>query len=186
MHTGPRQTMTTQGDNTMPTRAEIEAAHKQADARLDQLQPLMQQYEADALLDDGGKWSVRDCLSHVAASARVGTFGRRALDRLDNPPAPAAPGAAPFNIDEATQKQVEERKDKSIADLIAEAKEAHAASLEDLAAIDDASLQRKVPAARPGAPELSVGGTVLRMLEYHEAGQVDRIEATLRARTRWS
>ncbi len=169
----------------MPTRTEIEAAIRQADARLDALQPLVQQYEHDALLDDGGKWSVRDCLSHVAASARVGAAGRRALDRLDAPPAPAS-APPPLNIDEVTQQQVEERKQRSVAELVAEAKAAHAASLEDLAGIDDAALQRKVPAARPGGPELSIGGTILRSLEYHEAGQIDRIEAALRARTRWS
>ena len=73
----------------MANRQAIEAAFQQADARLDRLHPLMQSYENDKLLDDGGKWSVRDCLSHVAASARVSAMGQRAYDRLKNPPAPA-------------------------------------------------------------------------------------------------
>ena len=32
---------------------------------------------------------------------------------------------------------------------------------------------------------LTFGGMTLRMLEYHEGGQLDRIENALRARTRW-
>ncbi len=57
----------------MTTRQQLQEAIVSADARLDRLQPLMEQYQHDALLDDGGKWSVRDCLSHVGASIDGGT-----------------------------------------------------------------------------------------------------------------
>ena len=46
------------------------------------LKVLIQTYESGALLDDSGKWSVRDCLSHVAASSRVSGAGQRGLAGL--------------------------------------------------------------------------------------------------------
>jgi len=167
----------------MANRQALEAAFQKADARLDRLCPLMQTYERDALLDDGGKWSVRDCLSHVAASARVSVAGQRGLERLrGQPTAPAAPA---MPIDDRTALQVAERKDKSVAQLVDEAKQAHVAAMQDIRAMDDATLDTKVPDMQPGRPAASVGGLILRMLEYHEGGQVDRIENALRVRTRW-
>lgn len=168
----------------MTTRQELQEAITAADARLDRLQALMEQYQHDALLDDGGKWSVRDCLSHVAASARVSMAGRRALDSARGEARPAAAGGP--SIDERTAQQVTERKDKSIADLIAETKQAHAAALQDLAAMTDADLATAVPAPAPDRPGSSVAGATLRMLEFHEGGQVDRIENALRLRSRWT
>ena len=88
-------------------------------------------------------------------------------------------------MDERNAQQVEERKGKSIAELIEEAKQAHAAAWEDVRGMNDASLDTKVPDMQPGRPATSVGGIILRMLEYHEGGQVDRIENALRVRTRW-
>ena len=35
-----------------------------------------------------------------------------------------------------------------------------------------------------GTP-VSVGGIILRTLEYHEGGQMDRIESAIKMRTRW-
>lgn len=169
----------------MAARQAIEAAFRAADARLDSLQALMQTYEHDRLLDDGGKWSVRDCLAHVAATARVSTFGQRAFERvIRTTPAPAPTPGGP-TIDDRTAQQVAERADKSIAELIAEAKQAHVDALREIAAMPDATLDTTIPPAQPGGPTTTVGGTVLRMLEYHEGGQVDRIENALRARTRW-
>ena len=173
----------------MATRQELEAAIREADARLDRLQPLMEQYERDALLDDGGKWSVRDCLSHVAASARISMAARRALDSVSGAPRPAAPAASPAtpapSVDERTAQQVAERKEKSIAELIAETKQAHAGALQDLAAMSEADLATPIPAPAPDRPGTSVGGAALRMLEFHEGGQMDRIENALKLRTRW-
>ena len=168
----------------MATRQELQAAITAADGRLDRLQPLMEQYQNDVLLDDGGKWSVRDCLSHIAASARVSMAGRRALDSVRGESRPAVAGGP--TIDERTAQQVAERRDKSIADLIVETKQAHAAALEDLAAMSDSDLATAVPAPAPDRPGTSVAGAALRMLEFYEGGQVDRIENALRLRTRWS
>lgn len=168
----------------MASRQALDAAFRAADARLDRLAPLIETYANDPLLDDGGKWSVRDCLSHVAASALVSAAGRRALQRArgETPP-PAAPGGP--TLDERTQAQVEERNGKSIAEIVAEAKAAHATAIAEIRAMSDADLDTKVPPAQGSGPAQSVGGAMFRMLEYHEARQVDRIEDALRLRTRW-
>ena len=171
----------------MATRQELQEALREADARLDRLQPLMEQYENDALLDDGGKWSVRDALSHVAATGRVSMAGQRALDRVrgQTPPAPQGGGGGP-TVDERNQQQIADRSGKSIAELIAETKQAHATAIEDIAKLDDEALATPVPDMQPTRPGSSVGGVMLRMLEYHEGGQMDRIESALRLRTRWT
>jgi DinB family protein len=168
----------------MANRQAIEAAFRAADRRLDRLAPLIATYESDRLLDDSGKWNLRDCLCHVAASARVSGMAQRALDRLEGKaPPPAAPGGP--TVDERNQQQIEARAGKSVEDLVAEAKQGHAVAWEDVRAMTDATLDTKVPDMQPGRPAASVGGLVLRMLEYHEGGQMDRIENALRVRTRW-
>jgi hypothetical protein len=164
----------------------MEGAFRAADARLDRLAPLMASYADDRLLDDGGKWSIRDCLSHVAASARVSMMGQRALERATGQgQPPAAGGGGGGGPDERNQQQIEERKSKSVAELVAEAKQAHADSQTDIRAMTDAQLDTKVPPMQPGGATVSVGGIILRTLEYHEGGQMDRIESALKMRTRW-
>lgn len=168
----------------MANRQAIEGAFRNADARLDRLRPLMETYERDMLLDDGGKWTVRDCLSHVAASARVSGAGQRALARAGGQaPAPAAPGGP--TMDERNQQGVTERAGKSVAELVQETKDAHAAAWEEIRKMTDAELDTKVPDMQAGRPGSSVGGIILRFLEYHEGDQMNRIENALRLRTRW-
>jgi hypothetical protein len=163
----------------------MEGALRAADARLDRLAPLMASYADDRLLDDGGKWSVRDCLSHVAASARVSVGGQRALERATGQAQAPAPGGGGGGPDERNQQQIEERKNKSVAEIVAEAKQAHADALADIRALTDAQLDTKVPPMQSGGATVSVGGIILRMLEYHEGGQMDRIESAMKMRTRW-
>jgi hypothetical protein len=143
----------------------------------------MASYADDKLLDDGGKWTVRDCLSHVAASARVSMMGQRALERATGQAQPPAQGGP--SPDERNQQQIEERKGKSVAEIVAEAKQAHVDAQADIRALTDAQLDTKVPPMQPGGIAASVGGIILRTLEYHEGGQMDRIESALKVRTRW-
>ena len=173
----------------MAARQAMESAFKAADTRLDRLAPLIEAYGDDRLLDDGGTWSVRDALAHVALAARVSGFGQRALQRARGEapaPAAAAPGApAAPSIDERNRQAIDAIASKSIADLVAQAKQGHADSWEDIRAMSDADLDTKVPPMQAGGMTQSVGGIILRTLEYHEAGQMDRIEAALKMHTRW-
>lgn len=169
----------------MANRQALEQAFQAADRRLDRLAPLMASYADDRLLDDGGKWTIRDCLCHVAATARVSGMAQRALDRLTATTPPPAPAPGGPSIDERNQQQITDRADKSVADLVAEAKAGHAAAWEDVKAMTDANLDTKVADMQPNRPMLSAGGLILRHLEYHDGGQMDRIENALRVRTRW-
>lgn len=170
----------------MANRQALEGAIKAADARFDRLAPLMDSYQADRLLDDGGKWSVRDCLAHVAASARISGAGQRALQRVrGEAPAPTPPQPGAPSMDERNLQQSTDRTDKPIQAIVDETKAAHAAAWEDVRTMSDADLDTKVPDAANGRPAPSVGGLILRSLESHEMRQLDHIEDALKARTRW-
>ena len=170
----------------MVSRATIETALAAADARLIALQPLMETYAAERLLDDQGRWSVRDCLCHVAQGSRVSWGARRALWRLDPTSAPAAASVPGPSIDERNQLEIEKRTGLSVAELVQEAVIGHRKALDDLRGWDDATLDLSVPDTQVTRPAQSVGGNFLRFLEYHEGGQVDRIEAAINVRTRWA
>ncbi|MFN8639121.1 MAG: hypothetical protein U0360_06605 [Dehalococcoidia bacterium] len=66
-------------------------------------------------------------------------------------------------------------------DLLAEAKEAHRVAWETVRGMTDAVLDTKVPDMQPDRPAASVGGDPAPA-EYHEGGQLDRIENALRVR----
>ncbi|MBM3946327.1 MAG: DinB family protein [SAR202 cluster bacterium] len=167
----------------MASRFAIQDAIKESEARLARLVPLMETYADSKLLDDGDKWTVKACLSHIAASARVTAGAQRAIDRAAGKAPPAPPGG--MSVDERNEQQVTERRGKSIAELVDETKKAHAQALEDLRAMDDTALGKKVQAFGPNSAEQSVSGVILRTIEYHEGGQMDRIECALKSHTRW-
>ena len=91
-----------------------------------------------------------------------------------------------MSVDERNQQAIEARASKSVADLVDEAKAGHVAALEALKAWDDAALAQQIPDAQPNRPSQSLAGNILRTLEYHEGGQMDRIEAALNVRGRWA
>ncbi|MSP22963.1 MAG: DinB family protein [Dehalococcoidia bacterium] len=169
----------------MANRQALDGAFTAANARLDRLAPLIETYADDRLLDDGGKWSIRDCLCHIAATARVTGAAQRGLDRVNGVTPPAAPAVGAPTVDDRNQQQIEASASKSIAELIEETKAGHAAAIEGIRAMTDATLDTKIPDMQPTRPMLTAGGLTLRMLEYHEGGQLDRIENALRTRMRW-
>ena len=160
----------------MTVKEEIESALKAADERLDALTDSMSARQDARLVDDDGKWSVRDCLSHVAATARVSGGAMRALSRArgEGEPAPAPTSTPAPSVDERNQMQIEERASKSVEELVAEIKAGHALAWSDVQALDEEALGTDVQG-------VTVGAMVLRSLQGHEGGQVDRIEAALRA-----
>ncbi|MSQ12573.1 MAG: DinB family protein [Dehalococcoidia bacterium] len=167
----------------MASRFAIQDAMKESEARLARLGPLMETYAGSPLLDDGGKWTVKACLSHIAASGRVTAAAQRALDRASGKAPPPAPGG--MSVDERNEQQVAERRGRSIAELAEETHRGHAQALEDLRGMDDSVLGKKVPGFGPNAPEQSVSGVIMRQIEYHEGGQMDRIEYAFKLHTRW-
>jgi hypothetical protein len=156
----------------MVTRDEIAEAFRANDARIDALRGRILDRPEHKLLE--GEWRVRDALSHLAARANPVP---RILERIDQ----GGDGAPPrINIDEINHGQVEERRNDSAADLIAELKAGHAAAVEALTDVDDELLALEIPLGfRPGTATV---GEMLRMAGAgHEGTHLDQIEASLAA-----
>ena len=169
----------------MASRQSIEDAIKASEARLQRLLPMMESYENLPLLDDGGKWSVRGALSHIAASAHVTVGAQRALDRAAGKAPPPAPSGPQMSGDERNEQQIKDRMHKSIAEIVEETKQGHAKALEDVKGMNDMVLGTKVAGMGANAPRVSASGLIMRQIEYHEGGQIDRIEYAIKSKTRW-
>lgn len=153
---------------------DIEAAIRAIDERLGALRGRILKAGDTALAE--GTWHVRDALSHLAARANgVDRVVQRAL-AAENPSAPQPP--APRSIDDINAGQVEERRDRSIEDLLAEIEAGHAAAITAARALDDELLGRMLPLGfRPG--EAAVADMILRGGPGHDGNHLDQIEAVL-------
>ena len=148
----------------MPGRDELIQGFQGLDARLDAL--------SDAIIANPeaplpeGEWRVRDALSHLAASSNPVP---RVLERAGGGEGGGMPG---------NDEQVAERADVSAADLIAEVKAGHEASIAALADADDAVFAVEIPLGfRPG--DIAVGDLLGMLVTSHESGHIDDIEAAL-------
>ena len=148
----------------MPTRDELIQGFQGLDARIDGLSDAIVANPEAALPE--GEWRVRDALSHLAASSNPVP---RVVERARGGEAGAMPG---------NDEQVAARADASAADLIAEVKAGHAASIAALADVDDALLATEIPLGfRPG--DIAVGDLLGMLVTSHESGHIDDIEAAL-------
>ncbi|MEX2228027.1 MAG: maleylpyruvate isomerase N-terminal domain-containing protein [Dehalococcoidia bacterium] len=157
----------------MTTRDEIVEAIRAVDARIDGLRERILA-RPDAPLPEG-TWCVRDALSHLAARANgVARVVARAAPRASGAP-PAPP---PRGIDEINAGQVEERSDRTAAELLAEISAGHAAAIAALAGVDDATLAQEIPMGfRPG--DIAVADMTLRGGPGHDGNHLDQVEAAL-------
>ena len=156
-------------------RAEIVQALQEADERVERLRPAILGHADAPLLE--GEWTVRDCLSHVAARAEVTAIVARLEERL----AAAAAGQTPaMNVDDINRGQVEERAGRSVEALLDEVVANHARAAEELADLSDARMEQRVPNFR-GAGDSSMAEVVLRNVHGHESGHLDAIEQAIAA-----
>ena len=156
----------------MTTRDDITTNIRAIDARLGALH--------DRIIEGGdrplpeGTWRVRDALSHLAARANGVD---RVLQRLRAYEA-GTPFVPPQTIDEINAGQVEERRDASVAELLDEIRAGHAAALEALSHVDNATLAKEMPQGfRPG--DSPIADMIQRGGPGHEGGHIDQIEAAL-------
>lgn len=156
----------------MATRQEIVEALHASDARIGELRGRILDRPEHPLPE--GEWRVRDALSHLAARANAVPRVLERIERLDS----GGPEAPRINIDEINHGQVKERHGVSAVDLLAEIKAGHAAAIEGLQNIDEATLTRELPLGfRPGTTTV---GEMLRMAGAgHEGTHLDAIEAAL-------
>lgn len=162
----------------MTIRQQILDAMRRADERLEKLRASITAHPDARLLE--GTWTVRDCLSHVAARSVVTSIVRRVEQRLA-----AARGGelVAIDINAINHGQVEERKGATAAQLVDEAQAGHRQAAAELAAMSDEQLARRMPEFR-GAGDVSIGELALRIIQRHEAGHVDSVEAAIAAVTR--
>jgi len=159
----------------MTVQDEFIAAVNATDARIEAMREQILAGGEKPLLE--GTWRVREALSHLAARsngvARVLQRVEAAANAADAPPTPR-------NIDEINAGQVDERSEKSVAELLDEIREGHQAAIAAVQQIDDATLEKSIPLGfRPGeatvAQLLTMGGP------GHDNNHLDQVEAALRA-----
>jgi hypothetical protein len=154
-------------------RSEIAQALLEADERVERLRPAILANANAPLLE--GKWSVRDCLSHVASRAYVTAIVARMEQRL----AQAAAGQTPtMNVDDINRGQVEERAGHTVEALLDEVVANHAKAAEELSDLSDERLEQRVPNFR-GPGDSSMAEVVLRNVHGHESGHLDAIEQAI-------
>ena len=160
-------------------RQELERAFQEADERLTALRDRIVEGAEKPLLQ--GEWRVRDALSHVAARGNSVPMVLRRLEQADT--AVSGPGASPRpvrDIHEINAGQVNDRADRSVAELLDETQAGHHAALEALPGVDDATMERKMAVAFPPG-ELTVAEFIYRAGPGHERTHVDEIEAALKS-----
>jgi len=159
----------------MTVQDEFIAAVNATDARIEAIRDQILAGGEKPLLE--GTWRVRDALSHLAARsngvARVLQRVEAAANAADAPPAPR-------NIDEINAGQVDERSEKSVAELLDEIREGHQAAIAAVQQIDDATLEKSIPLGfRPG--EATVAQLLVMGGPGHDNNHLDQVEAALRA-----
>lgn len=162
----------------MTIRQQILDAIRQADERLEKLRASITAHPDARLLE--GTWTVRDCMSHVAARSVVTSIVRNVERRLA---AARAAEQVAIDINAINHGQVEERKGATAAQLVDEAKAGHRRTTTELAAMSDEQLARRMPEFG-GHGDVSIGELVLRIVQRHEAGHIDSVEAAIAAVTR--
>jgi len=156
----------------MTTRDEITTAIRDIDTRLAALRDRIIEGGDKPLLE--GDWRVRDALSHLAARANGVD---RVLQRLRAWEA-GTPYMPPQTIDEINAGQVEERREATVTQLLDEIRAGHAAALEALSHVDDATLAKEMPQGfRPG--DAPIADLISRGGPGHDGGHLDQVEAAL-------
>lgn len=156
----------------MTTRDDVIAAISEVDHRLDALEARILASGEQPLLE--GTWQVRDALSHLAARANgVDRVAQRV--RASQAGTPMAPVAS---IDEINAGQVQEREAATVAELLDEIRAGHAAAIEAIRRLDEATLEHPLPMANRPDPQPAVE-MMLRGGPGHDNGHLDQIESAL-------
>jgi Mycothiol maleylpyruvate isomerase N-terminal domain len=163
------------------TKDEVIAAIEASDARVKALAP--------ALLANGqaklpeSEWDVRQALCHVAARANAvplsSTIAQRALAaRAQGQPLDLRAGAS--RATDINQAQLDERQDRSVADLLAEIHAGHQAAIMAVGEMPPDQFDQTFPRFT-GDGEMSLGDLLLRAGSGHETDHLNHIERALAA-----
>ncbi len=157
------------------TREDIIKAIKDQDARFTRLHPTILANPAAPL--PTGTWTVRDCLSHIAARALLMSTLRNAEARLK---AAAENRELPrINIDDINHGQVTERQNATVEELLKEIMENHAKTIEEIKALPQAQLDKMYTTVQ--GDQRSGADLILGNVARHEAGHTNDVEAAINA-----
>ncbi len=158
--------MATKQDVAQGLRAVVERAEKVA-ARLSEKDL------ACPVCENG--WSVKQTFAHLASWGGAPAFYIGMAQRA----ASGGGGDPGFEIDAFNAQQVEMRKDRSMAELLAEFRQGHEQGIALINSTPDDLLNRQMPHPFRGGM-----WTVLEMIQNtyarHEAGHLDEVEAVLK------
>lgn len=157
------------------TREDIISAIKAQDARFASLRIAILANPTAPL--PTGTWTVRDCLSHIAARAVLTSTLRNAEARLK---AAAENRELPrISIDDVNHGQVVERQNATAEELLKEIQENHARTIEEIKTLPEEQLA-KLYTTMQGA-QVTGADLILGNVSRHESGHTNDVEAAINA-----
>jgi len=121
-------------------------------------------------------WSVKEVFAHLASMGGSPMFF---IAMAQRPASGGGGGGGGFDVDAFNKQQVEMRKDKAMAELLAEFRQGHEAGIALINSTPDDVLNKQMPDPFRGGMS-----TALDMIQgsgaEHEAGHLDEVEAVLR------
>ncbi|HWO94251.1 MAG TPA: DinB family protein [Dehalococcoidia bacterium] len=154
----------------MPTKDEIVNALDGVVARVQELAPKVRE-KPNAKLPEGD-WVVRDALCHLAARSNSVPMVIGLAERV----AQSGGGGFPagFDIDAVNQEQIEERRARTVDELINEIIEGHAVAKAEVRGVDDGLFERRLPNPR-GEGELALADFLFAATAWHDNMHLDDI-----------
>jgi len=165
-------------DRDMTTKEDVIAAIEASDVRIKALAPALLAHGTDMLPDS--EWDVRGALSHVAARANPVPLSLNVMERMliTRSPGATAELRAANRAGDINRAQLDERRDRSTAEVLAEIQAGHQAAIAAVRAMPPEQFDQRFPRVT-GEGENSLGELILRAGSVHESEHLDQIERAL-------
>ena len=123
-------------------------------------------------------WSVKQVFAHLASMGASPSFFIGIAQRAASEEGGGGGGGG-FDIDAFNKQQVEMRKDKSMAELLAEFRQGHEAGIALINSTADEVLNKEMPNPFAGGMSTALG-MIKGSCAEHEGEHLDEVEAVLR------
>lgn len=162
----------------MTTKVDVIEGIKAVDARVNRLTAQLLA-SADAELPEG-EWHVHETLCHLAARANgvpVATAAARRA-RAAKIQGQSVPARGAVDIVEINEQQIDDRRNRSVQELLDEIHAGHQAALQAVREFDPPALEERLPAFAGGG-DMSFADLLLRAGPGHENSHLDQIEKAI-------
>jgi hypothetical protein len=161
----------------MTTKDEVIAAIEASDARVQALAPALLAHGQARLPDSD--WDVRQALCHVAARANAVPLSTGLVQRVLAARAKGQPlDLRAARAGDINQAQLDERRERSVADLLAEIQAGHQAAIVAVRALSPDQFDQSFPRLT-GDGEMTLGDMILRAGSGHENDHLNHIERAI-------